>query len=206
MPQPRNQIRNLHTRKLTTFAWLCALCDFDLKLFTVVEILSCHTKTTRSDLLDFSRWVVTICLRHEVCWIFATLAAVRLCTNAVHRNVQRLMRLGAKRAQRHARCYEAFADRRNAFDLFDRNCFTHRFDVEQITKMNWRVATHLCGILAPQFIAAAVTSSLHHMHALRFPRMRFTRTARLIKTTNRHHVIRLESLTVDCFSFALNPD
>ena len=53
--------------------------------------------------------------------VLAALAGIRLGADPVHGDVERAVRLGAERAQRHARRDEALADRGDRFDLLDRH-------------------------------------------------------------------------------------
>lgn len=90
--QLADEFRHLEARQLPAFTGLCALCDLDLDLAAIIQILGGHTETTRSDLLDLGAGIVAIRTRREARRIFATLTRIRLGTDAVHGNGERLMR------------------------------------------------------------------------------------------------------------------
>ena len=142
MPQPSDQIGHFHTRQLATFTGLGTLGDLDLKLFTMVQVFSCYTKTARSHLFDLGRRVIAIWFRYKMRWIFAAFAGVGFCPDPVHRHVQRFMCLGAQSTQRHAGCHKPFPDGGNAFHLFQRDRFAQRFDIQQIAQVDRRVRPH----------------------------------------------------------------
>ena len=62
MTQTCDQAADLVTGKLSTFTWLCALCNLDLNLFGMGQIFGGDTEAARSDLLNF------IVQRHMHCW------------------------------------------------------------------------------------------------------------------------------------------
>ena len=207
MPQPRDQIGDLHAGKLPTLTGLGTLSDLDLQLFALVEIFRRHAKAARGHLFDLGRRIVAVAFWHEMRRIFAALAAVRFRANTVHRHVQRLMRLWGKRAQRHARRYETLADRGDALHLLQWHRRALGLDVEQVTQMDRRVALHLFRILLPHLIGRLVAGHLQHMHAARLPSVFFARLALLVETANRHHdPVALPAFGVDFFGFALNAD
>ena len=106
----RNQICHLHTRQLTAFTRLGTLCDLDLQLLAMVQIFRCNAKAARCDLFDLGAWVVTIGLWCEMCGIFTAFTTIGFRANTIHRHVERLMGLGAKRPKAHARRDKALAD------------------------------------------------------------------------------------------------
>ena len=200
MAQAGDQVRDLHPWQLATLTGLRTLGNFDLKLFTLVEVFGGHTKPARSNLFDLRRWVVAVWLWMEVCRIFAAFAGIRLRPNPVHRHVQRLMRLRAQCAQRHARCDEALADRSDAFHLFNRHGRAKGFDRQQVPQMDRRVVLHLLGILLPQPVGGIVTGRLHQVHGLRFPSVLFARPTRFVKAADGQNVgAALPALCVHVF-------
>ncbi len=135
--------------------------------------------------------------------ILAALARIRLRANPVHRDVQRLVRLGAERAQRHARRHEALADRGDRFDLFQRHLRPQRLDVQKIAQMDRRVCPHFGRILLPKRIGRFLASRLQKMHGLRFPGVGLAGLARLVETADRQNAVALEPLRVDFLSHFL---
>src|SRR3546814_17313734 len=103
MAQPRDELGDLETRKLAAFAGLGALRDLDLDLVARAEIFGGDAKAARSDLLDIAVGVVAIGIGAIAFARFAAFARHRLGADAVHRDRQRLMRLGRQCAERHPR-------------------------------------------------------------------------------------------------------
>ena len=184
MTQTRDQVSDLHAGQLPALAGLGPLRNLDLELFAVIEILRRHPKAPRGHLLDLGRRIVAIGLWHEMRRIFSPFTTVRFCTDAVHGHVQRLVRLRAQSAQRHARCHEPLADRRDAFHLFDGHRAAQRFEIHQVPQVNWRGCLHLCGILLPHLVGAIVAGHLHHVHRAGLPSVRLTRATRLVEAAN----------------------
>ena len=188
MPQPCDQRGHLHAGQLPTLAGLGPLGDLDLQLFAGVQIFRRHAKAARGHLLDLGARVVAIRFRHEMRRIFTTLARVTLRANAVHRHVQRLVRLWAQRPQAHARRHKPLADRGDAFHLLNRHRLAQHLDVQQIANVNRRIGPHRGGILLPDVIRRPVTGRLQHMHRLGFPSVLFARPPRLVDAANRQHI------------------
>ena len=100
--QPRDHLVDLVTRQLAAFTRLGALRDLDLDDLRIDEVFRGYAKAPGSDLFDLGHPLGAVAR-----WILAALARVRARADAVHRNRQRLMRLGRQRAQRHAGTVEA---------------------------------------------------------------------------------------------------
>ena len=188
MPQPRDQIGDLHPRKLPTFAGLGALRDLNLKLFALVQVLGGDAKPARRDLLDLGGRVVAIGLWVEMRGIFAAFAAVGLRTDPVHRHVQSFVRLRAQRAQRHARRDKALADRGDAFHLFQRHRRAQWLHIHQIAQVDRRIGPHLVRKLLPQLVRRLVARHLQHVHRRRFPSMGLAGFARFIEAADGQNV------------------
>ena len=203
--QTRDQVRDLHPRKLTTFAGLGTLSDLDLKLFALVQVFGGHAETARCDLLDLGRRVVAVRLRHEMRRVFAALTGVRLGADPVHRDVQRLVRFGRQSAQAHAGGHEPFADRGDRFHLFDRNRFAQRFDVEHVAQMDRRVRLHPGRILLPHLVGRPVAGRLHQVHGLCTPSVRLAVLAGFVEAADGQNVLpQTPAFCVDRAGFLLD--
>ncbi len=206
MTQARDEVGDLHPRQLPPFTWFCTLGNFDLQLLALVEVLRRHAKAARGDLLDLGRRIVTIRFRMEMCGIFSAFTAVRLCPDAVHRNVQRFVCLRTKRPKRHAGRHKTFANRCDAFHLIQWHWRSKRFNCQQITQMDRRICLHPCRILFPQVIACPITGRLHHMHRLCFPSVGFPRFPGFVKSPHWKKVrLTRPSIVMNFHGFFLHP-
>ena len=207
MAQARDQIGHFDSRQLPAFARFRTLRHLDFQLVTMVQILRRHAKATRRNLLNFRRRIIAIWLWHEMRRVFTTLATIGFCTDAVHRNIQRFMRLWRQRPEAHARRHKPFADRRDAFNLVHRNRFRSRCEIQQITQMDRWIGLHFFGILLPQIKRCAITGRLQQMHGLRFPSVFFARSTFFVKPTNRQNILLAQpTFGMNFGDFALNPD
>ena len=102
--------------KLSALAGLGALRDLDLQHFGIDQVFGRDAETARGDLLDLGILLGAVARR-----ILAALAGVGAAAEAVHRDRQRLVRLGRERAERHAGAIEARQDRLERLDLLDRD-------------------------------------------------------------------------------------
>jgi hypothetical protein len=120
MPQPRDQLRDLHAGQLPALAGLGALRDLDLKLLAVVEVFRRHAEAARGHLLDLGRGLSplgsgTKCAGSSPPSPESDFAPIRfIATFSV-------LCASGERAKRHARRHEPLADRGDAFDLLDRD-------------------------------------------------------------------------------------
>ena len=142
MTQLRDELGDLEARQLTAFAGLGALRDLDLDLVACAEIFGGDAEAARRDLLDRRIGIVAILIGLVADRILAALARHRLGADAVHRDRQRLVRLGAERAQRHARCDEALADLGDRLDLVDPDAFGREIELEQVPEVDRRQIAH----------------------------------------------------------------
>ena len=94
--QTGDLVGHLVRRDLAAFAGLRALGDLDLELVRRHRVRGCDAEPPRSDLLDLRVALVAVAGR-----VLAPLAGVRPRAEAVHRDRDRLVRLGGERAQRH---------------------------------------------------------------------------------------------------------
>ena len=139
--QARDHLGHLEAGQLAALAGLGALGDLDLELAAVVEVLGRDPEAARGDLLDGRVLVVTVGPRHVALRVLAAFAGIRLGADPVHGDIQRAVRLGAERAQRHAGRDEALADLGDRFDLLDghrRNAVG--LEAEQVAQLRGRRA------------------------------------------------------------------
>ena len=115
-PQPRDERRDLDRRQLAALARLGALGDLDLELLRAREVGRGDAEAGRRDLLD-RRVTSDVAAVVVPLGVLAALAAVGVHPEAPHADRQRLVRLGAERAERHRRPGEARQDRRHGLDL-----------------------------------------------------------------------------------------
>ncbi len=205
MPQTRDQLGNLHPRKLAALAGLGPLGDLDLKLFAGIEVFGGHTEAARGHLLDLGAGVVAIRQRMRVCRILATLAAIGFRADAVHGDVEGHVCLGRKRPKAHARRYKPLADRGDAFHLFKRHGVAQRLDRQQVAQVDRRIVLHRLGILLPKLERGAIAGRLQEVHGLRFPSVLFADPAGLVEAADGKHVLLAEpALGVDLLELALD--
>src|ERR1041385_2967095 len=88
-------------------------------------------ETPRRHLLDRTALGIAVGERHEPLGVLAALAGVRLAAQAVHRDRERLVCLGADRPVRHRPGRETFDDRLDRLDLVDRDGRPGRLQPEQ---------------------------------------------------------------------------
>ena len=201
MAQPRNQLGHFHARQLPALTGLGTLGNLDFQFLAMVEVFRRHAKAARGHLLDLGRRVVAIGLRREMRRVFAALATVRARADPVHRHIERLVRLGAERPQRHARRDKALADRRHALDLFNRDRLAQRLDRHQVAQMNGRIGLHRRAVAFPELIARLVAGGLQDMHRLRTP----GRFPRLVEPADGQNILRpAPAFAVHLFQLGLN--
>jgi hypothetical protein len=120
--------------------------------------------------------------------ILAALTRIGLGPDPVHRHVQRLVRLGRQRPQRHPRRHEPLADRGDAFHLVDGHGLAQGLDGEQVAQMHRRHRLHLGRILLPHLEGGARHRRLQHVHRGRFPGMGLPRPARLVEAADGQNI------------------
>src|SRR5204862_4097850 len=112
---------DLVARQLAALAGLGALGHLDLQLVGVAQVVDRHAEAARGDLLDRRAAAVAVGVGHEAARVLSALAGVRAPLQAVHRDRERLVRLGRDRAERHRRGGEALDDLRTRLDLVGRD-------------------------------------------------------------------------------------
>src|SRR3990172_8819131 len=101
MAHPRDVAGDLVSGQLPALSGLGALGDLDLQLVRVGQVPAGHTEPARRHLLDRAAPPVAAGVALEALGILTALAAVALAADAVHGDGERLVYLGADRAQRH---------------------------------------------------------------------------------------------------------
>src|SRR5260221_6740876 len=98
-------------------AGLDAVRDLDRQTVGMEEVVCGDADPPRRDLLDRRPARIAVHVELEAMWLFAALAGVRSRTQAVHADRERLVRLGADRAERHRARDEPPHDLRRLLDL-----------------------------------------------------------------------------------------
>src|SRR5262249_59702298 len=106
--------------ELSALARLCALGDLDLQLVGVDQVLGADPEAGAGDLLDGAAPQVTVGVGDVAARLLAALAGVAAPAEAVHRDGQGLVRLGADAPEAHRPGDEAPDDGLQRLDLLDR--------------------------------------------------------------------------------------
>ena len=107
--------------QLAALAGLRALGDLDLELLGVREVVRGHAEAAGGDLLDRRAAPVAVSLARVAARVLAALARVRAAADPVHRDRERLVRLGRERAEAHRPGREALHDLGRGLDLVERH-------------------------------------------------------------------------------------
>src|SRR5690606_26769588 len=145
---PRDRLVDLAARQLAALAGLRALRHLDLQLVGVREIPDCDAEAPGRDLLDRRAARVAGRQRLEARRVLAAFAGIALAAQAIHRDRERLVRLGGDRAEAHRAGAEALHDLARGLDLVERNRWTcdARLEVEQAAQRA-RLARRLVHVL-----------------------------------------------------------
>ena len=124
MAQTRDVSRHLARGKLSAFAGLGALGDFDFEFVGVHEVVGGHPETAGGHLLHA---VVRFALLRVYDGILSALAGIAAATKTIHGNGERAMSFGRNRAQRHRLRTEAGEQRRLGLNIIhlDRSGIAH---------------------------------------------------------------------------------
>ncbi len=121
----------------------------------VVQVFRGDAEPAGRDLLDRRRRVVAVGARRGARRVLAALAGVGARADAVHRDRQGLMRLGAQCAERDAGCHQALADFGDALDLIDRDRaglpLRRSAEIQQVAQRDRRHLPHRLGIAADRY-------------------------------------------------------
>jgi hypothetical protein len=108
---------HLRPGQLPALAGLGALGHLDLDVVGVHEVLARHAEASGGDLLDGAAALGVV----QALGVLAALSGVAAPAEAVHRDGERLVGLGADRAERHRAGVEALHDLAHRLDLVDRH-------------------------------------------------------------------------------------
>ena len=168
-------------RKLAAFAGLRALRHLDFDFLRAGQIRRGDAEPAGGDLLDRGVGEVAILAPLEALGIFAAFAAVRLAADAVHGDGQRLVRLGAERAERHAGGGEADADVLDGFDFLDRDGPVLRDEVEHVLEGDRLLRFHRRHILLVFLRVAGLHEAVEGLDDRRRDRVVFAIAAEAIE-------------------------
>src|SRR5690606_4766746 len=171
----RDHLVDLASGQLAALAGLCALRHLDLQLVGVREIPDRDAEAARRDLLDRRAARIARRQRLEARRILAALAGIALAADAVHRDRERLVRLGRDRAEAHRARAEALHDLARGLDLVERDRRSRDavLEVEEAAQRA-RLAcllVHVRGELAIRLAAVAARRDLQREDRLRIPRV-----------------------------------
>ncbi len=116
---------HLVARKLPTLTGFRTLGHLDLDVGAVGQVVAGHAEPARRHLLDRAAPPVTVLVTVEPADRFAALARIRPAAKAVHRDRQRLVRLGGDRAVAHRAGGEPLDDLAGRLDLVQRHRRAH---------------------------------------------------------------------------------
>ncbi|MBS1153851.1 MAG: hypothetical protein H6Q89_5549, partial [Myxococcaceae bacterium] len=124
-------IVDLVAGQLAAFARLGALGDLDLQLVGVDEVLGGDAEPGARHLLDRAAAQIAVLFAHVAAGLFSPFAAVRLAAEAVHRDRERLVGLGADRAEGHRPGDEPADELGGGLDLLEGNRGPLAVELEQ---------------------------------------------------------------------------
>ena len=162
-----NEFRNLEARQLPALARLGTLRDLDFDFLSGPQIFCRDAEASARNLLDRRIGIVAVGIGFEARRVLAALARHRLCANAVHRNRQSFVRLGAECAQRHSRRDKSFAYFSDRLDLVDYHGLLGVVEFEEIAKIDGREIADAAGKLQVGRIAVRGDRCLQQVHQLR---------------------------------------
>ena len=116
---------HLVTRKLAALTGFRALGHLDLDVGAVRQVVRRDAEPGRRHLLDGAAAPVAVLVAVEPADVLAALAAIRPAAKAVHRDRQRLVRLGGDRAVAHRAGGEPLDDLAGGLDLVERHRRAH---------------------------------------------------------------------------------
>ena len=121
MPQTGDDAVHLVAGKLAALARLRALCHLDLQLIGIDQIVRGDAKPCRGHLFDRAATPITIHILLVAIFVLAAFAGIRLASDPVHRNRQRLVRFLADRSEGHRAGAEPLDDLLGRLDFFERD-------------------------------------------------------------------------------------
>src|SRR5262249_36593574 len=142
VPEACDLPADLVAGELAALPRLRALRDLDVELVRERAVLGRDTEAAGRDLLDARVAVAVGAARPVPGRVLAPLAAVALAADHVHRDRERLVRLGRERAVRHGAGREPCRDRLDRLDLLERNRLAARDELEQVSQLRRRARLH----------------------------------------------------------------
>src|SRR5205085_8504620 len=122
VPDVRDVLVDLVAWQLATLARLRALGDLDLQLVGVDQVVGGDAEAARRHLLDRGAAIVAVRVERVAARVLTALTRVRLAAHGVHRDGERLVRLGGERAERHRAGREPPDDLLGGLYLLDIDC------------------------------------------------------------------------------------
>ena len=137
-------------------------------------------------MLDGGIGIVAIRPRFCPCRVLTALATIAARANAVHRDGERLMRLGRERAQRDARRQQPLADFGDALHLLQRDGLEALgAEIQQVAQRHRRAAAHTLRIALEHLIAVGGHGLLQRVDQRAVKGMRLAPAAQLVQATHR---------------------
>ena len=187
MPQTGDDAVHLVAGKLAALARLRALCHLDLQLIGIDQIVRGDAKPCRGHLFDRAATPITIHILLVAIFVLAAFAGIRLASDAVHCNRQRLVRFLADRSEGHCASREALHDLFCRLDLVDRDWLTSLLDLHQTTQRSQILALlvyEIC-IFLERFEILFANAVLQLADGERVQQVIFAIHAEVIAATNR---------------------
>ena len=189
VPQLGDQAGDLEAGQLPALPGLGALGHLDLDLLAGVQVFRRYAEPAGADLLDGGTRVVPVGARLRTLRVLAALAAVAAGADAVHGDAQRLMRLGAERAQRDARRHQALADFGDALDLIDLDGLDAiHAEIQQVAQRHRLLPAHAISIAAIRLEAVRRHRRLQGVDQPAVEGMHLALAAQLIHAADRQGV------------------
>src|SRR5215475_3980741 len=172
--------------QFTALSRFRALSHFDLQFPRLRQVITRHSESPRSNLLDSAIARIAIGIWNVACGIFAPLPGIALPTNAVHCDGQGLVRLLAYRAVGHGAGLEAFYDRLHRLHFINWNRLGNVFQLHQATqgRHTLRLAIDKLGVFLERFVVIGATGLLQQMDRPRIEQMQLTIFSILILTVD----------------------
>ena len=173
--------------QLAALAGLGSLRHLDLHVVGVGQVVAGHAEPPAGHLLDRGAAQVTVGVAGEAVRVLAALAGVGPAAKAVHRDGQRLVRLGGDRPVGHGAGGEPPDDARRRFDLLDRDRLpcagrVHTLDAHQAAQRHQprRLVVDQGRVLLEDLVPAAARGVLQLEDGLRAEQVRLALAAPLV--------------------------
>ena len=176
-----NNFIDFETWQLPSLTGLRSLCDFDLNLIGIDQILGCYTETPRCNLFDCTTSRCPIFTGLKTSGIFSSFSRITLTSQRVHGNGHSFMSLLADGAERHGTRNETM---RNRFDRFHEGyIYGIALEIEAVAQKNrLRLTVDHCCKLLELFITTQSGRQLKSRYSLGIPSMEFSVFAKTVNT------------------------